>query len=103
MTLAKDKEIAEAATPGPGERDICQSYRYVTKPFGHAICNVLALSKADSNAQYIAHFNPQTILALIDVVEKCLEFSGWYHDYYPDNDTRYSSEMIEAFEKLEKL
>lgn len=73
MTPAELRRIAEAATPGPWELDKCDNrvhVDYVRAPNDeNLIAPICSVSSPGPNAEFIATFNPQKVLEMIDQIE----------------------------------
>ncbi len=54
------------------------------------------------DGDFIATFNPQTILAMLDVINESENIIGWFRDAYDPATERFNKIDL-AFEKLEKL
>jgi hypothetical protein len=77
IDLKKWREVAAKATPGPWHQHalmVSASDKYISR--GDDICHCglgmrpnSEINQSESNAEFIATFNPQTILALLDAHE----------------------------------
>lgn len=74
MTPAELRRIAEAATPGPWELDKCDNrvhVDYVRAPNDeNLIAPICSVSSPGPNAEFIATFNPQRVLELLDEIDQ---------------------------------
>lgn len=75
ISLQVLREAAKKAEPGPWILGGC-SRRMITKPDGYIGDGFIADVDTKANAYFIAAANPQTILALLDVVEAAKEHFG---------------------------
>lgn len=79
--LAELRRIAEAATPGPWTLDALGMgvVGSVETPDGIVVAQVQRMSgdtdgtQREGNARYIATFDPQTVLSLLDEIERLME------------------------------
>jgi hypothetical protein len=75
IDTTKLRELAQAARPGPWERDICQIDKMWLKGrLQECVTNQDAIVMAvtaedDATAEYIAAANPATVLALLDEIK----------------------------------
>lgn len=70
--LARLRAIAEAATPGPWSRDTfgCVSASRRNRTIAMPGNGFRASAQDDTDARFIANFDPPTVLALLDEIER---------------------------------
>lgn len=65
LDVVELRRIAEAATPGPWGADCCRAANMVYANGGH-----IGVDATEVDAQHIAAFDPPTVLALLDRLER---------------------------------
>lgn len=74
MNIKKYREIAEAATPGPWYLSDDQNsvHQHIYQGEFEEVCNVDSsdLDAYQKNSAFIATFSPETVLRLLDTIEK---------------------------------
>jgi hypothetical protein len=76
------RTIAEAATPGPWERDGdtvrgWKRYMFSDGTDGFEIVPSAGAFQSNEDAEFIATFDPETVLALLDVAEALAAVDRW--------------------------
>lgn len=100
MTIdtAKLRALAEAATPGPwsvghDDKECASTLRAqpvlatTGKPQGRPVDVIIPFGRAHSDAAFIAAANPQTVIALLDEIERLR------HDLYVSQNTAQSERL----------
>ena len=99
------RALAEAATPGPWE-DVSNRYGYdvsetwAVEPVAPSVHNICHVTVGQRDAAYIAAADPQTVLALLDEIERLRGEGEWEYALQADGDDEPWSDWYESRELL---